>query len=79
LELDIIQLITEYGIIPSLFIYLFFFTIKNNKEREERLIQESKEREERLYELIDNITEKYDILSDKIDNLKESIDNIEKE
>ncbi|WP_051263155.1 BhlA/UviB family holin-like peptide [Tuberibacillus calidus] len=77
--MDIVQLITEYGIIPSLFIYLFFFTIKNNKEREERLIQESKEREERLYELIDNMTEKYDTLSGKIDDLKESIEKKEKE
>jgi hypothetical protein len=54
-------LVTQ-GPFAALFVWLLFYVMKNNKERESR-----------LHDLLDKFSEKYDVVIEKLDEIRDKM------
>lgn len=62
MENELLKYFVTQGPFAILFVWLLFWVMKANKERESR-----------LHDLLDKFSEKYDVIIDKLDELKSKI------
>lgn len=62
--IDTLKFLVTQGSYAALFVWLLFYVMKTNREREAR-----------LHELLDKFSEKYDVVIDKLDRLEYKIDS----
>lgn len=62
MESELIKYFLTQGPFAILFVWLLFFVMKSNRERESR-----------LHDLLDKFSEKYDVIIEKLDELKTKI------
>lgn len=75
MESALFELAASQGIWVVMFVLLFLYTIKNNKEIEKR----QEQRENKYLDIISSLMNKFEILNqikEDIENVKESIENI---
>ncbi len=65
---EILKLIVNYGLTTVLFIFLFFYNLKDSKEREIKY----QEREVKYQEVIENLSEKFGV----IEEVKQDVEEI---
>lgn len=72
-ESEVIAKLIEQGAFAVLFVWLLFYVLRRNKEREEHLEQANKERESRLHDLLEKFSEKYDVVIEELRDIKTRI------
>lgn len=72
METEILKLVISQGIFAVLFVWLFFDTRKDSKQREEKYI----DREEKYINTIDKLTNKISIVEDIKEDVEEIKDKI---
>lgn len=78
MEQALIEAATTQGIWVLLFVFLFFYTIKNN----EKLIEKQDQRDANYQQLLSDMTEKYSIIEDireSVVEIRKQIENISTE
>lgn len=78
MEQTLIEAATTQGIWVLLFVFLFFYTIKNN----EKLIEKQDQRDANYQQLLSDMTEKYSIIEDireSVVEIRKQIENISTE
>ena len=78
MEQALIDAATTQGIWVLLFVFLFFYTIKNN----EKLIEKQDQRDANYQQLLSDMTEKYSIIEDireSVVEIRKQIENISAE
>ena len=78
MEQALIEAATTQGIWVLLFVFLFFYTIKNN----EKLIEKQDQRDANYRQLLSDMTEKYSIIEDireSVVEIRKQIENISTE
>ncbi len=65
---EILKLIVNYGLTTVLFIFLFFYNLKDSKEREIKY----QEREVKYQEIIEKLSEKFGV----IEEVKQDVEEI---
>ena len=78
MEQALIDAATTQGIWVLLFVFLFFYTIKNN----EKLIEKQDQRDANYRQLLSDMTEKYSIIEDireSVVEIRKQIENISTE
>lgn len=78
MEQALIEAATTQGIWVLLFVFLFFYTIKNN----EKLIEKQDQRDANYQQLLSDMTEKYSIIEDireSVVAIRKQIENISTE
>ena len=78
MEQALIDAATTQGIWVLLFVFLFFYTIKNN----EKLIEKQDQRDANYQQLLSDMTEKYSIIEDireSVVEIRKQIENISTE
>ena len=78
MEQTLIEAATTQGIWVLLFVFLFFYTIKNN----EKLIEKQDQRDANYQQLLSDMTEKYSIIEDireSVVEIRKPIENISTE
>lgn len=78
MEQAFIEAATTQGIWVLLFVFLFFYTIKNN----EKLIEKQDQRDANYQQLLSDMTEKYSIIEDireSVVEIRKQIENISTE
>lgn len=78
MEQALIEAATTQGIWVLLFVFLFFYTIKNN----EKLIEKQDQRDANYQLLLSDMTEKYSIIEDireSVVEIRKQIENISTE
>ncbi|MBY0755011.1 bacteriocin [Clostridium sardiniense] len=79
---EIMDIIIGSGPLGVLFVYLFWDTRKENKEREEayiQIIKDNRERELQHIEIINNLSTKLDVIkeiNDDVEDIKSDIKDI---
>jgi parvulin-like peptidyl-prolyl isomerase len=61
------------GPFAVLFVWLLFYVMKTNKEREARQEQTNAEREARLHDILEKFSEKYDVVIDELRDIKNKL------
>lgn len=72
MESEIIKMVVGYGIFAVLFVYLFFYMLKDGKTREVKYQEDSKERESKYQEMIDKLVDKFGV----IEEVKKDVEEI---
>ena len=78
MEQTLIEAATTQGIWVLLFVFLFFYTSKNN----EKLIEKQDQRDANYQQLLSDMTEKYSIIEDireSVVEIRKQIENISTE
>lgn len=69
-ELDVVKYFLTQGPFAVLFVWLLFYVMRTNREREARQDDTNRERESRLHDILDKFSEKYDVVIDELREIK---------
>lgn len=75
-EEQIINLALSQGIFAVLFIFLLFYVLKSNMDRENRMLQKSEDREDKLINIINGLRNEFKVVKDiekGIDEIKDKL------
>jgi hypothetical protein len=75
---SVIKLALDYGLLPALFVWLFFYQLKSSEKREEnykKVIDEGHVREEKLQVIIHELAEKFKDIEEGIKRIERRLEN----